>query len=442
MSSHSLYLYTKPSRLFFKTAIPGGISMLASSMYQIFDALFVGKYLGTTAFAALGLAFPLIIVNFALSDMIGVGSSVPISIMLGRKDDDNVNNYFTCASILIILTGILSGALMFLFAPAYMTMMGAEGELLKLGARFVRTYALFSPFVPMLFSLDNFLRVAEKPNVSMVLNICTSIGIVLLELLLIVELGMGIEGSALGGCTAMSVCVIIGLLLFASGKLQLKFVRPRFSFDMLKQFYKNGLSTFLTNIAGRIFSIAINVLLLQFGGEGAVVVYGIAITICGLIEMILYGIIDSLQPAIGYNYGAGQLSRVRAIEKYIMIFGSAVSLLGGILVFALPDALALPFLDDISLLPLAVQVLKISSLSYVFKWLSQAIQSLLMALERPLPAMVLSVCNASIIPLLLIPILLPLELTGLWWNYPITCGITTVLAVILFFRNRRILSHA
>ena len=55
MSSRSLYLDTPPGRLFLKTAIPGGISMLASSMYQIFDSIFVGKFIGTTAFAALGL---------------------------------------------------------------------------------------------------------------------------------------------------------------------------------------------------------------------------------------------------------------------------------------------------------------------------------------------------------------------------------------------------
>ena len=140
MNSRTLYLDTKPGRLFLKAAVPGAVSMLASSLYQIFDSIFVGKFIGTTAFAALGLAFPLIIVNFALSDLVGIGSSVPISIMLGQKDDENANNYFTCAAILIVLTGILSGTLMFLLAPAYMAMMGADGQLLALGVRYIRTY--------------------------------------------------------------------------------------------------------------------------------------------------------------------------------------------------------------------------------------------------------------------------------------------------------------
>ena len=53
--------------------------MLASALYQMLDGVFVGQYLGDTAFAALNLAMPFVIINFALADLIGVGSSVPIS---------------------------------------------------------------------------------------------------------------------------------------------------------------------------------------------------------------------------------------------------------------------------------------------------------------------------------------------------------------------------
>ena len=257
MNSRALYLDTKPGRLFMKTAVPGAVSMLASSMYQIFDSIFVGKFIGTTAFAALGLAFPLIIINFALSDLVGIGSSVPISIMLGQKDDENANNYFSCACLWVFLTGIFSGTLMFLIAPTYMAMMGAEGALLQVGVRYIRMYALFSPFVPILYSLDNFFRVAGRPNVSMWLNIAMSIGTVIFESVLILGLDMGIDGAAIGACSAMSICVIIGISLFARGKMQMKFVKPRFSWSMMGQIYKNGFPVFLTNVAGRVFSMVI-----------------------------------------------------------------------------------------------------------------------------------------------------------------------------------------
>ena len=411
--------------------------MLASSMYQIFDSIFVGKFIGTTAFAALGLAFPLIIINFALSDLVGIGSSVPISIMLGQKNDEDANNYFTCACLWVLITGMVCGALMYLFAPAYMRMMGAGGELLAVGVRYIRVYALFSPFVPILYSLDNFLRVAGRPKVSMWLNIAMSIGTVIFESILILGLHMGIDGAAIGACSAMSICVIVGMSMFACGKMQMKFVRPRFSMAMMSQIYKNGFPVFLTNVAGRIFSMVVNVLLLKFGGEGAVAVYGLAIVVCSLVEMLLYGVIDSLQPALGYNYGAEQIGRVKAIEKYVLMASLLISLVGGGLIVLIPGLMATPFLEDMTLLPLAVTVLRISCVAYLFKWLSQSIQSMFMALERPLPSMIISVCNVSVFPLLLIPVLLPWKLTGIWWNFPITSFLTTALALVLLFIYRK-----
>ena len=68
--------------------------MLSSSLYQLIDGILVGQFLGETAFAALNLAMPFVIVNFALADLIGVGSSVPISISLGQKKDEHSKQYF------------------------------------------------------------------------------------------------------------------------------------------------------------------------------------------------------------------------------------------------------------------------------------------------------------------------------------------------------------
>ena len=83
MDQKTLFLETPPQRLFFRAALPGSVGMLASSLYQLMDGIFVGRILGDSAFAALNLAMPLVIINFALADLIGVGSAVPISVRLG-----------------------------------------------------------------------------------------------------------------------------------------------------------------------------------------------------------------------------------------------------------------------------------------------------------------------------------------------------------------------
>ena len=85
-SSTELFAKTPPVKLFFIASLPGAVSMLASALYQLLDGIFVGQYLGETAFAALNLAMPFVIINFALADLIGVGASVPIAVSLGRGD--------------------------------------------------------------------------------------------------------------------------------------------------------------------------------------------------------------------------------------------------------------------------------------------------------------------------------------------------------------------
>lgn len=410
--------------------------MVASSLYTIFESIFIGKFLGTTAFAAFGLALPIVIVNFALADLIGVGASVPISIFLGRREDNKANNYFTCATIMIFLTGLLVGVSFYLSAPYVMSAMGAEGELLRNAVTYIRIHTLFLPFITMVFALDNFLRISGKVKTSMFLNIFMSAGTVVLEYLFICVFHMGIAGAAMSTSIAMLLSAAYGVAVFASGKLQLKFTKPHFSFRLIVQIVKNGLSVFLTNVAGRIFSVVMNVMLLSFGGEAAVAVYGVALTVGGIIEMLLYGVIDSMQPAIGYNFGAQRIDRVKAIEKYVLSVGAAVSVLGGICIFVFAKPLSIPFLEDLSLLPLAGKVLRITSFAYLVKWLSQAIQGLFMALEKPLFALIISVCNASIFPIIIIFALYRLGLTGLWLNYPCAAVMTTVLAIVFFVMNR------
>ena len=77
MNSTELFSRTSPMKLFFIASIPGAISMFASALYYTIEGIFVGHFLGSTAFAALNLAMPFVIINFSLADLIGVGPPSP-----------------------------------------------------------------------------------------------------------------------------------------------------------------------------------------------------------------------------------------------------------------------------------------------------------------------------------------------------------------------------
>lgn len=151
MGSHNLFAATNPLKLFFVAAIPGAISMLASALYQTIDGVFEGRFLGATEFAALNLAMPFVIINFALADLIGVGSAVPISVSLGRKQEKEANNIFTCACLMIFIAGAIVGAILFASAPLLMKIMGADGAFAQFAVQYLRVYALISVATALVF---------------------------------------------------------------------------------------------------------------------------------------------------------------------------------------------------------------------------------------------------------------------------------------------------
>ena len=275
MDSAALFAKTPPLKLFFLASIPGAVSMLASALYQTVDGVFVGQFLGATAFAAVNLAMPFVIINFSLADLIGVGSAVPISVRLGKGDGEEANNIFTCACLMIVGTGVLIGAVLYAAAPALIRLMGAEGEFAALAVQYLRVYALSSPFTTIVFALDNYLRICGYIRGSMIVNLIMSASSALLEFLFLGVLGWGIWAAALATCLGMFLCALAAFWPFFRGRALLRFCRPRFEGAVIRQIVSCGSPNFLNNIAGRITSILMNAILVRQGGETAVSVYGV-----------------------------------------------------------------------------------------------------------------------------------------------------------------------
>ena len=443
MNSTTLFAKTSPLKLFFIASIPGAISMLASALYQTIDGVFVGRFLGETAFAALNLAMPFVIINFALADLIGVGSSVPISICLGRKQEREASNIFTCAVLMIIGTGVLLGGILFAAAPLLIRLMGAEGEFASLAVQYMRVYALCSPVTTIVFAMDNFLRICGIIRGSMFLNILMSVLSAVLEFLFLAVFRWGVWAAALATCSGMFVSVVLALIPFLRGKALLRFCRPRFRFGMIRQIVSCGSPNFLNNIAGRITSILMNAILVRLGGQTAVSVYGILMFADGFIQPLLYGMCDSLQPAVGYNWGAGKISRVRAIEKCCFTASGIISLLAVFVIACFPRQITNLFMADAGeeLMGIAVGALQLFSLTYVTRWFSFATQSYMLAIEKPLPASVISVSTALFFPVLLVALLWPLGLTGIWLNFAGTAVLAAVLSFIILRKLRGELSQ-
>ncbi len=425
--TEQMYATMRPWRLFFKVGLPGMVSMFAMSIYNVIEGTFIGQNLGEGAFAAVNIAMPLVMINFSVADLIGVGATVPISIALGKKDYKTANNVFSCGFIMILLASVLMGGVMFFAAEPLSRMMGADDALLDTAVRYLRTYALCGPLTTVFFAMDNCLRICGYVKTSMFINIGCNVGTLGFLCLFLFGFRMDVVGSALATCLSMCICSFISLLPFLRRKTLLQFTKPRFRLSLIKEVLACGSPTFLSNMAGRVTSILMNVSLMTLGvrylGEGggttAVATYAVLMYASDLCWPLLYGISDSLSPALGYNWGAGTYKRVKKIAGCCFVGTATVGLISTAVLFFFSGSVASLFVDaeEVRLLDLSTHAVRLFCYAYLFRWVVVTAQGYLSAIGKPMQATVLSVSTALVFPVVFLGALWPLGLDGIWLNF-------------------------
>lgn len=441
MKAEVMYATMNPWRLFFVIALPGMVSMFAMSIYSVVEGMFIGKTLGESAFAAINIAFPLVMINFSLADLIGVGASAPISIALGANDHKTANNVFSCSVIMIFLASLFMGSVMFFAAEPLSRMMGANDELLATCVKYLRTVAVCSPLATIFFAMDNYLRISGYIKTSMIINIGMNVLTIALLALFLLVFEMDVVGSALATSIAMCTCSVIAMIPFVRGKTLLQFVKPQFSFGMCKRIAACGSPIFLNNIAGRITSIVMNISLMSIGfqvfGEGggttAVAAYAVLMYASDFCWPLLYGIADSLSPAIGYNWGARDFSRVKKIAGCGYIGTAVIGIISTSVLFFFPDTIAALFADaeDARLLEISTRGVRLFCFAYLFRWFAVMTQSFFSAIEKPVLATAMAVSIALVFPLITLTALWRLGLDGIWLNFAGVNLLGAILGVIL-----------
>ena len=389
--NQELFGITPPKKLFVKLAIPSLVSMLFSSIYMMADGMFVGKVIGSKGLAAINLVFPIIMIVFAVSDMIAAGASVKIGIKLGEKKEEEASNIFSIALLLMFIIFILI----------------KDKELATLSYRFAYVFILALPIIAPFFALDNYLRLCGKANMSMWINIAVSILNIILDAILIGYFKLGIEYAALCSALSMFIGTLIFLYPFIMKKVTLRFTKPKVDVKEILYIIYNGSSEFLSNISNSIMAIITNGFLLYYGGPVGVAAFSIVMYIDALISPILFGMIDSILPVISYNYGAKDYKRITQFFKITCIVGFTISILTMIIIFIFPDFLVGLFSSksDVDIIYMGKIALLLSAPSYLFKWFTMTVGSFLTGLEKATESIVVMLVESVILPLILIVVL-------------------------------------
>lgn len=429
----------QPSKLFLRCALPAMCSMVFGALYTIVDGIFVGRYVGENALAAVNLAMPLVNISFALADMIAVGSSVKIAMLLGEKDKDSANRMFSFSVKFIFAVSILIGLFFLFFTKPIFMLIGAGGQALQYAVQYICVYAIFSPVTMVYFAADNYLRICAWQKYSMSLNIITALLNILLDFLLIVVFHGGILGAALASCISMAIGSLFSLLPFLSKKLELCFTRGKIPAKQFFSLLANGSSEFFSNISGSVMAFILNIVLMGLGGTRAVAAISIVLYVDSLMVMLIFGMCDSMQPPISYCHAAGLKKRVFSLEKRVLISAAFLSMMAFFFLRYGGDKIVPLFVmpEDTELLKLSVHAMELYALSYLVNWVYRCLSSYLTALGKAGKSFITSICGTLVFPLICLAVLVPLKGFDGVCLMPLFAGILSgVLAILLSVKLR------
>lgn len=443
MNERSLRLGNeKISTLLFNLSLPATVGMIVNALYNVVDTIFIGRYVGTLGIAGLTIAFPVQMVIMALGQLIGIGAASAVSRSLGAKDieraDYVVGNAFLSIGLLSIIT-VLSGLI---FLEPLLKVFGATETILPYAKAYMWIIFLGSIYFPFVVASNNLVRAEGNAKAAMYsMLIGTGLNIVL-DPILIVGLKMGIEGAALATILSQlaSLLYILKYLFGEQSIFKIKTHHFKPQRDIIKEIITVGFAAFARQIAGSIVAIVLNNSLKFYGGDLAISILGIVNRMTMFLFMPLFGIIQGMQPIVGFNYGAQKIDRVKETVKLSIITTTILATMGVLIGELFPDVIIRVFSEDVALIENGTQVVRIVISMVPVVGIQIVGAALFQSLGRAVPSLILSLLRQVLlfIPLVLIlPRLFDLGLLGIWITFPIADMISTIITAILLQREMR-----
>lgn len=336
----------KINTLLLSFAIPCVISMLINSVYNIVDQIFIGKGVGTLGNAATNVIFPLVIIANAISGLIGNGASANLSLRLGEKKEDEAKKCIGSAITLTIIVSIVFSIIIYLLLPNLVYLLGCTENVYHYALDYGRIILIGAPFMITYSAIASIIRADGSPKYSMILLVVGAIINIILDPIFIFTFNMGVKGGAIATVIGQIVSCIMALVYIPKIK-SVKLEKSDFKLDKsITRTLGLGLSSFITQATVLALFVFMNNIMTKygatskFGSDIPLSVYGVISKINSLYISTILGISIGSQPIIGFNYGAGNYSRVRETLKKVLVINMIVGIIFNTIFFLFPTELA------------------------------------------------------------------------------------------------------
>lgn len=404
-------------KVMWKLSLPAVIAMVLYGLNVIFDAIFIGRYVGETALSGVSVAYPLTQLPLGIGSLIGVGAGSYLSILIGQEDKERQRKIVGNVNFLVLATALLFGLTSWFLATPMLKIMGAAGEQLVFAEEYFRITLIGSVFWIGGIAYNMIVRAEGKMGTAafmmgfgLIINIFANY--IFMDLL-----NMGVKGAAWGTNLGMFIYILLFFLYchFKKATFQTNEKNIYRDKQITHEILQLGFPSLLMTIMYVIQGIVVLKALSNYGTLEDVAFYGISFRLYNLFLTPIYGLMRAFQPVAGINFGAEKYDRVISSFKIFALVAALLLLPLWMISMILPQQTLSIMLSTRALAPNEITNFRI--LISIVPLLPLVLMAMTFwpAIQKPKPAGILGIARQTI---LYIPamILLP-KLFGIDWIY-------------------------
>lgn len=325
----------KPFKLLFHFVIPLILSGLFQQLYSIVDSIIVGRFVSTDALAAVGLSANSIIVFFIVSGGLGLGSSIAISQVFGKKDMTELKTMLSTLFIFSLILGALFSCIGVIISKWYLISIKTPANLMENSLVYFRIYIGGLIFI-MLYEILIFIFISlGNARLPLFLLVISSILNVVLDLLFVVVLHWDVAGAAIATVLSQGITAILGFMILMKQLCAIKTDSfTYFSFRSLKKILGLSIPTTIQQAVATSGIVIIQVFVNSFGTD-IIAGFTVANRLQALFMVPFINISQAVATFTAQNLGAGNIKRLwegkRTAIKLSLIFYLPVLILISVL---------------------------------------------------------------------------------------------------------------
>ena len=412
----------KPAKAVVKMGVPLVAGMFFMVLYNLVDTFFIGLLRDDYQLAAVNLAYPVMMVTIALSNMVGTGASTLTARFLGADQPEKARQTVTTGIVLTLISSLVVMTAGLALLHPIVTLLGAKENTYLYTEYYVGILLIGTIFTMGNYTFGQLLRGEGSVKYSILGMVVGTLMNILLDPIFIFALGLEIRGAAIATILGNACGMGISLWVYLSGKALLKPARKhiRPAADIVLEIYRVGVPAALETLLTSAAFVVNNNLAVAYG-ELTVAAMGIAQKLLSLGNYIYQGFAAGVQPIMGYNYGAKNYRRMLSVLKagILIVCGIELCVMAVYGIFA-PLLIGI-FTGSPEVVATGAKVLRAVMCILPFVGVTSMCRMSFQAMGKPMSALGITIVRQLI---LYIPLLLLMDrafgFTVLIWAQPLT----------------------